>query len=152
MFLQDRQRPFGEAASRIALGRSNLRNMISFLPWDRRASAAAAHTRYRLRCCALSVLPDAGMPSPGFQARTAFPDHSRTRPWPATRPHETGNSPPRTFAVPLCLFTHDTKLQCNISRIVPEMLKKIATNSSQCPNGSIVIGPRDLAAVQSALH
>jgi len=78
------------------------------------------------------------MPSPGFQARPAFPDHSRTLPWPATRPHETDNRPPRTFPVPLCLFTHDTKLQCNIFKIVPGTPKKIAINSSQFPNGRIV--------------
>src|SRR5262249_935145 len=116
----------------------DLCNGIRFLSWNRRASAAAARTQYRSRCCASPVLPDAEMPSPSFQARSAFPDHSRTRPWPATRPHETGNHPPRTFAVPLCLFTHDTKLQCNISRIVPEMLKRIEINSSQFPNGRIV--------------
>src|SRR5262249_49891289 len=44
----------------------------------------------------------------------------------------------RDICGPLCLFTHDTKLQCNISRIVPEMLKRFATHSSQFPNGRVV--------------
>src|SRR5262249_52967244 len=58
-----------------------------------------SYTIFVRAVCASPVLPDAEMTSPSFQARSAFPDHSRTRPRPATRPHETGNHPPRTFAV-----------------------------------------------------
>jgi len=120
--------------------------------WDRRASVAAARIQYCSSYSASPALPDAGTPSPSFQARPVFADHSRIRLWPTTRPPGIDNRPPRTFAVLLCLFTHAVNVQCNISEIVPGTQKKVARNRSHFSNGRIVSPrePRDFALQRTA--